>query len=175
MKMIVGLAVIALGVGVYFANGLAAITPYAGNLVKPGIEPDSVAEFCTRAIPQLWESAIESGDDMGGAPEALVFAAFDYVATNYCVCNQEKFGTDKTAREKELFGLFAGLNLKYEFSGNFNKEQRTELEREAQEIAKKHGALIKLQPAWMKSSKDYFRACKNEQQIKGSLLSSVSK
>ncbi len=170
MKFILGLTVIVVGAGFLIASKLDASLPTAKKIA---VEPDSVAFHCAKAIPQIFSKAKEAGDDFGGIPDSVAFAGFDYVTTNYCLCNQEKFGNDHSAAEKELFGQLAGLNLKLSFSNTIGKKYRQELEQEGQMIVKKHSDLIKLQPAWMKQTNDIFRTCRKEQKIRGNLVSQI--
>ncbi len=172
MKFILGLTVVAVGASFLIANKLDASNLTAN---KVAIAPDSVAFHCAKAIPQIFSKAKEAGDDFGGIPESVAFAGFDYVTTNYCLCNQEKFGNDHSAAEKELFGQLAGLNLKLSFSNTIGKKYREELKQEGQTIFKKNSGLFKLQPAWLKQTNDIFRTCKEEQKIRGNLISQILK
>jgi hypothetical protein len=171
MKTLVVLAILVIGGSMLLTRGLEAIAPGSTKYADHKIEAQSVADYCTRAIPQVWDYALESGEDVDGVKGKLAYVAFNHVATGYCICNQERFGEDRTMEEKELFGKMAGLNIKMKFSGRFSKDLRERLKEEARETFSLHQSIVEANPAWLKTINKDFRACHKEQQLSTRLLS----
>lgn len=165
MKSAVILAVLVVGAGMLLAKGLDVAAPGSGEPAMPEIEPLSVAHHCTKAIPLVWQYARESGQDVDGVKGKLAYVAFGHVATRYCICNQERFGENRSDGEKALFGKLAGLNLTMHFSHHFTKSRRKKLNEEAQSIVNRHRSLIERKPAWLKGVNNDFRTCRNEQKL----------
>ncbi len=172
MKLLTGFIFFAAVASVYFTNGFERLDPKSG---KTMITQGSVGYHCIKAIPDVWKSAKEAGDDFGGLPETLVFTTFNLVATKYCLCNQEKFGKDRSAKENAFFGQLAGLNLKLEFARGSGRARNEDLQKEGISLAKEFSDLLQSKPAWTKDVNDIFRACRNEQNLRGKLLSSVAR
>jgi hypothetical protein len=166
MKSSVILGLLAVAGSVMVAKGLDATGPALEERALPEIQAQSVADYCTSAIPQVWQSARESGQDVDSVKGKLAYVAFRYVATRYCICNQKRFGEDRTDEEKALFGSLAGLNLKMHFSHHFTKNLRDALNEEARSLAENHRGLMEARPTWLKKINKDFRTCKREQRLK---------
>ncbi len=169
LKAVFFLGIAAIAASVLVARGPAFTRPDAAGSSRPVIAAQSVAEHCTKAIPQVWESAKESGQDLGCGSGNVLFAAFNHVATNYCLCAQSRFGDNRSDMENEFYGQMAGFNLRLKFSHTFTRKLRVELDQELASVARKNRHLLKSGHVWLKDMQNDFRLCVKEQRLARSL------
>lgn len=166
MRSVVILMVLAIGAGAFASVGLDAISRIAQKPVKPVIEPKSVAYYCAKSIPKVWQYARDSGEDVDSIKGKIGYTLFEEMATRVCICMQDQFDEQRSSGEKALYGKFAGYRLIMDFSSIYSNEVRETIKKnEAQPIARKHRSILKKKPKWLNRLNKEYKICKKENQI----------